>query len=204
MDVCVQISELGIYPAVDPLDSTSRMLSPSILGLEHYECARGVQKLLQDYKNLQVSTHTLEGRPPLNFHPYSLVTSPPPTAPGVRAAHTRSLSLSKQGGSPLSVPNKGVVCCTDRIVGGPATFTESEGIWGIGSATFYWMRGVLGVSRTSSPFWVWMSWAKTTSWWWHAPERSNGSWASPSTWRRCSRDPLGSTCTSRRACRASR
>eukprot|EP00850_Spirogloea_muscicola_P002491 SM000009S23620 [mRNA] locus=s9:1140041:1151425:+ [translate_table: standard] len=47
------ISELGIYPAVDPLDSTSRMLSPSILGLEHYNTARGVQKILQDYKNLQ-------------------------------------------------------------------------------------------------------------------------------------------------------
>ncbi|CAI5481225.1 unnamed protein product [Closterium sp. Yama58-4] len=48
-----QISELGIYPAVDPLDSSSRMLSPSILGMEHYNCARGVQKVLQDYKNLQ-------------------------------------------------------------------------------------------------------------------------------------------------------
>ncbi|XP_021824244.1 ATP synthase subunit beta, mitochondrial [Prunus avium] len=48
-----QISELGIYPAVDPLDSTSRMLSPHILGEEHYNTARGVQKLLQDYKNLQ-------------------------------------------------------------------------------------------------------------------------------------------------------
>jgi len=48
-----QISELGIYPAVDPLDSTSRMLDPSIVGVEHYTVARGVQKLLQDYKNLQ-------------------------------------------------------------------------------------------------------------------------------------------------------
>merc|ERR1740138_474855 len=48
-----QIAELGIYPAVDPLDSTSRMLSPSILGDEHYNVARGVQKVLQDYKNLQ-------------------------------------------------------------------------------------------------------------------------------------------------------
>merc|ERR1712054_273856 len=48
-----QISELGIYPAVDPLDSTSRMLSPHVLGEEHYACARGVQKVLQDYKNLQ-------------------------------------------------------------------------------------------------------------------------------------------------------
>ncbi len=49
------IAELGIYPAVDPLDSTSRMLSPIILGQEHYNIARGVQKVLQDYKNLQVS-----------------------------------------------------------------------------------------------------------------------------------------------------
>lgn len=48
-----QISELGIYPAVDPLDSTSRMVSPRILGEEHYDCARGVQKVLQSYKNLQ-------------------------------------------------------------------------------------------------------------------------------------------------------
>ncbi|XP_076960679.1 ATP synthase subunit beta, mitochondrial-like [Bidens hawaiensis] len=48
-----QISELGIYPAVDPLDSTSRMLSPRILGEEHYKTARGVQEVLQKYKNLQ-------------------------------------------------------------------------------------------------------------------------------------------------------
>merc|ERR1711966_418595 len=47
------IAELGIYPAVDPLDSTSRMLSPLSLGDEHYATARGVQKVLQDYKNLQ-------------------------------------------------------------------------------------------------------------------------------------------------------
>merc|ERR1719225_1677486 len=47
------IAELGIYPAVDPLDSTSRMLDPNIIGGEHYEVARGVQKLLQDYKSLQ-------------------------------------------------------------------------------------------------------------------------------------------------------
>lgn len=47
------ISELGIYPAVDPLDSTSRMLNPRVLGDEHYDVARGVQKVLQDYKNLQ-------------------------------------------------------------------------------------------------------------------------------------------------------
>ncbi|CAL9206046.1 unnamed protein product [Musa hybrid cultivar] len=48
-----QISELGIYPAVEPLDSTSRMLSPHILGEEHYSTARGVKKVLQNYKNLQ-------------------------------------------------------------------------------------------------------------------------------------------------------
>merc|ERR1712183_64196 len=47
------VAERGIYPAVDPLDSTSRMLDPSIIGGEHYEVARGVQKLLQDYKSLQ-------------------------------------------------------------------------------------------------------------------------------------------------------
>merc|ERR1712178_576389 len=48
-----QISELGIYPAVDPLDSTSRMLNPRVVGDEHYELARSTQKLLQDYKGLQ-------------------------------------------------------------------------------------------------------------------------------------------------------
>jgi F-type H+-transporting ATPase subunit beta len=47
------LTELGIYPAVDPLDSTSRMLDPSIVGQDHYDCARGVQKLIQDYKSLQ-------------------------------------------------------------------------------------------------------------------------------------------------------
>eukprot|EP00741_Cyanophora_paradoxa_P008804 tig00001376_g8521.t1 len=47
------IAELGIYPAVDPLDSTSRILDPRILGAEHYAVARDVQKVLQDYKNLQ-------------------------------------------------------------------------------------------------------------------------------------------------------
>lgn len=49
-----QIAELGIYPAVDPLDSTSRMLDPRVIGEEHYETARATQKLLQDYKGLQV------------------------------------------------------------------------------------------------------------------------------------------------------
>ena len=48
-----QISELGIYPAVDPLDSTSRILSPEIVGEEHYNVARQVQKILQTYKSLQ-------------------------------------------------------------------------------------------------------------------------------------------------------
>ncbi len=48
-----KISELGIYPAVDPLDSTSRILSPDIVGEEHYEVARGVQELLQKYNSLQ-------------------------------------------------------------------------------------------------------------------------------------------------------
>ncbi len=47
------LTELGIYPAVDPLDSTSRMLDPSIVGHVHYNTARGVQKLLQDYRSLQ-------------------------------------------------------------------------------------------------------------------------------------------------------
>lgn len=46
------LTELGIYPAVDPLDSTSRMLNPVIIGERHYQVARGVQKLLQDYKSL--------------------------------------------------------------------------------------------------------------------------------------------------------
>lgn len=48
-----QISELGIYPAVDPLDSTSRILSPEVVGDEHYNVARGVQGILQQYKDLQ-------------------------------------------------------------------------------------------------------------------------------------------------------
>ena len=47
------ISELGIYPAVDPLDSTSRVLEPRVVGQEHYETARAVQQLLQRYKSLQ-------------------------------------------------------------------------------------------------------------------------------------------------------
>src|SRR5207244_1988187 len=47
------LTELGIYPAVDPLDSTSRMLDPRIVGEEHYTVARDVQRVLQQYKSLQ-------------------------------------------------------------------------------------------------------------------------------------------------------
>ena len=47
------ISELGIYPAVDPLDSTSRLMDPAIIGEEHYKVARDVQGILQRYKALQ-------------------------------------------------------------------------------------------------------------------------------------------------------
>ena len=47
------IASLGIYPAVDPLDSTSRILSPDIVGIEHYEVARATQSILQRYKELQ-------------------------------------------------------------------------------------------------------------------------------------------------------
>ncbi|MBW2056388.1 MAG: F0F1 ATP synthase subunit beta [Deltaproteobacteria bacterium] len=48
-----QIVEMGIYPAVDPLDSTSRILDPSVVGEEHYQTARAVQQILQKYKDLQ-------------------------------------------------------------------------------------------------------------------------------------------------------
>ncbi|MFW6179067.1 MAG: F0F1 ATP synthase subunit beta [Desulfohalobiaceae bacterium] len=48
-----QIAELGIYPAVDPLDSTSRILDPNVLGSDHYQVARQVQQILQKYKDLQ-------------------------------------------------------------------------------------------------------------------------------------------------------
>jgi F-type H+-transporting ATPase subunit beta len=48
-----QIAELGIYPAVDPLDSTSRILDPNVLGTDHYQTARQVQQILQRYKDLQ-------------------------------------------------------------------------------------------------------------------------------------------------------
>jgi F-type H+-transporting ATPase subunit beta len=48
-----QIAELGIYPAVDPLDSTSRILDPNVIGEDHYQTARTVQVMLQKYKELQ-------------------------------------------------------------------------------------------------------------------------------------------------------
>merc|ERR1711896_23186 len=48
-----QIAELGIYPAIDPLDSTSRQLDPQIIGQEHYDIARTVQGVLQRYKELK-------------------------------------------------------------------------------------------------------------------------------------------------------
>jgi F-type H+-transporting ATPase subunit beta len=48
-----KISEIGIYPAVDPLDSTSRILTPDIIGNEHYDCAQKVKEILQKYKELQ-------------------------------------------------------------------------------------------------------------------------------------------------------
>jgi F-type H+-transporting ATPase subunit beta len=48
-----KISEIGIYPAVDPLDSTSRILTPEIVGNEHYDCAQKVKEILQKYKELQ-------------------------------------------------------------------------------------------------------------------------------------------------------
>ena len=47
------ISEMGLYPAVDPLSSTSRILDPQVVGQEHYDVARGVQRVLQRYKDLQ-------------------------------------------------------------------------------------------------------------------------------------------------------
>lgn len=53
------IAELGIYPAVDPLDSKSRMLDPRIVGKEHYEVATATQKILQSYKSLQVHNFSL-------------------------------------------------------------------------------------------------------------------------------------------------
>jgi F-type H+-transporting ATPase subunit beta len=48
-----QLTEIGIYPAVDPLDSTSRILDPQVVGQDHYDTAREVQQVLQKYKDLQ-------------------------------------------------------------------------------------------------------------------------------------------------------
>jgi len=48
-----QIAELGIFPSVDPLESSSRILDPNVVGQEHYDVARGVQKVLQRYRDLQ-------------------------------------------------------------------------------------------------------------------------------------------------------
>jgi len=48
-----QVAELGFYPAVDPLESSSRIMDPNIVGLEHYDCASRVKKILQDHKSLQ-------------------------------------------------------------------------------------------------------------------------------------------------------
>merc|ERR1712242_521159 len=48
-----QVAELGFYPAVDPLESSSRIMDPNIVGLDHYDCARRVKKTLQDHKSLQ-------------------------------------------------------------------------------------------------------------------------------------------------------
>ena len=47
------MAELGIYPAIDPLDSTSQMLTPDIVGEDHYNVVREVQRILQTYKSLQ-------------------------------------------------------------------------------------------------------------------------------------------------------
>merc|ERR1712193_204841 len=56
------VAERGIYPAVDPLDSTSRIMDPNVIGAEHYGVARDVQKLLQDYKSLQDIIAILGGK----------------------------------------------------------------------------------------------------------------------------------------------
>merc|ERR1711884_779473 len=48
-----QVAELGFYPAVDPLESSSRIMDPNMIGLHHYDIARQVKKILQDYKSLQ-------------------------------------------------------------------------------------------------------------------------------------------------------
>ena len=61
------IASLGIYPAVDPLESTSRILAPDVVGEEHYQVARDVQRILQRYKELQVLTTTSRSRHSVNL-----------------------------------------------------------------------------------------------------------------------------------------
>ena len=66
------IAELGIYPAVDPLDSTSRIMDPNVVGQEHYEVARGVQKILQVRQSSSLMvTFFFCGRFGPNLYPFS-------------------------------------------------------------------------------------------------------------------------------------
>lgn len=68
------IAELGIYPAVDPLDSTSRIMDPNVVGQEHYEVARGVQKILQVRQSsslMVMITFFFCGRFGPNLYPFS-------------------------------------------------------------------------------------------------------------------------------------
>lgn len=68
------IAELGIYPAVDPLDSTSRIMDPNVVGQEHYEVARGVQKILQVRQSsslMVMTTFFFCGRFGPNLYPFS-------------------------------------------------------------------------------------------------------------------------------------
>ena len=58
----MSLAELGIYPAVDPLDSTSRIMDPNIVGEEHYNVARGVQKILQVVRGVMVGGVMVGGR----------------------------------------------------------------------------------------------------------------------------------------------
>merc|ERR1711937_717687 len=57
-----QVAELGFYPAVDPLESSSRIMDPNMIGMLHYDIARQVKKILQDYKSFQVA-ETFTGTP---------------------------------------------------------------------------------------------------------------------------------------------
>jgi F-type H+-transporting ATPase subunit beta len=71
-----QLAELGIYPAVDPLDSTSRILDPRIVGEEHYGVAREVQRILQRYKELQDIPERFKGSSPSHFSLLSSLREP--------------------------------------------------------------------------------------------------------------------------------